>query len=670
MKRFRQARKIVGLSTFVCSCGAFYFSARAEDTTNILSLSLPELMAKSIMRVDEPVSKVPAAISIVTQDDIRRSGAMNIPEALRLVPGMDVAQVDSAQWAVSARGFNDVFANKLLVMQDGRSIYTPLFSGVFWDVEGTMMEDIDRIEVVRGPGATLWGANAVNGVINIVTKSAQETQGLLMTGGGGTQDRGFGGVRYGDKIGEDAAFRVYATYFDHAETVFPSGEESNTALDLWRSGFRTDWDVLGRDVNTITFQGDVYGGHLNQDYTVYPSSPPTVPVLAHNEAGLFGGNVLGRWTHTFSDENEFKLQLYYDRTERDALTFDERRDTFDIDFQHNFSPFERNKFVWGLGYHVTSDHEISTPTLSFNPLSRTVNLFSAFAQDEIALVKNEADETQLALTLGSKLERNDYTGFEVEPSARLLWSPVDSQTVWVSVSRAVRTPSRVEDDVILTQPTPFGPATVYGDRRFESENLLAYEAGYRTRPNERFSFDLASFFNVYDHLRTIEFGPSDTQPPSAGTAIAMHPENKLHGQTWGVELSSTAKLTDWWRLQPAYTFLEMRLEKASTSTDTTAIGDEHRSPQNQFSIRSSMDLPHDVELDVIGRYVSALTAISVPAYFTADVRLGWQINKHWEVAVVGQNLVESQHAEFRPSFIGTPDQEIPRSVYGKVTWRF
>jgi len=393
-------------------------------------------------------------------------------------------------------------------------------------------------------------------------------------------------------------------------------------------------------------------------------------MLAHNRADLFGGNVIGRWTHTFSEGNEFKLQLYYDRSERNALTFDETRDTFDIDFQHQVAVGERNNFVWGLGYHVTSDHEINTPTLGFNPLSRVVNLFSAFAQDEIVICKSDSDEKQLSLTLGSKVEHNDYTGYEVQPSARLLWSPKDTQTFWASVSRAVRTPSRVEDDVIITQPTPFGAATIYGDRNFESENLLAYELGYRTRPTEWFTFDVASFYNVYDHLRSIEFGPSDTQPPSAGTFIALHPENRIHGETWGVEVSSTAKLTDWWRLQPAYTFLQMHLEKDPGSTDTISVNDEHRSPQNQFSIRSSMDLPHDIEFDVIGRYVSALTAIQVPSYFTADVRLGWRINQHWEVAIVGQNLVDSRHSEFQPSFIGTPSQEIPRSVYGKITWRF
>jgi iron complex outermembrane receptor protein len=595
---------------------------------------------------------------------------------------MDVGRLDPSQWAASARGFNDLFANKLLVLQDGRSIYTPLFSGVFWDVQGAMLEDIDRIEVIRGPGATLWGANAVNGVINIITKSARETQGTLISGGGGTEERAFGSIRYGGKLGENAFFRVYATYFNRNNAATPDGQQADDGMQLGRWGFRVDWEPSSQ--NRFTFQGEAYRGEIHQVFGTFDTNNPITGfnTSVHDEFDVTGGHLLGRWSHTFSAKSDLQLQMYYDRTERNTVIFDEKRDTFDIDFQHRFELAQRNDLVWGAGYRVTADKVGNSPTISLNPDRRTVQLFSGFVQDEIALIPE-----RLRLTVGSKFEHNDYTGFEVQPGGRLLWTPEEHHTVWGSVSRAVRTPSRSEVDVILNQGLPPGalfpaspPAviTIYGDRDMGSEELLAYEIGYRLQPFKKLSLDLAAFYNDYDHLRSLEHGDSRTQPPSVAPSvlargaipIAMHPENKLFGDPYGLEAAATLELTPWWRIQGSYSFLEMQLYKRAGSTDTSSILDDGKSPEQQGMLRSSFDLPYNLSLDCAGRYVDTLPTLNIGSYVELDARLGWRPTKNLEVAVVGQNLVHAHHREFSPSFIKTQQGEIERGVYGKVTWRF
>lgn len=622
----------------------------------------------SIIGRSEAVSETPAAISVVTQDDIKRSGAMNIPEALRLVPGMDVAQVDSSQWAVSARGFNDTFANKLLVMQDGRSIYTPLFSGVFWDVQGTMMEDIDHIEVVRGPGATLWGANAMNGVINILTKSAADTQGLLVSGGGGNQERGFAEARYGGTLTSNVFYRVYGTYENHNANELPNGSDADNSWQIGRGGFRIDANPEG--ANAFTLQGDGYAGDIDQVFGVL-GPPPTYTTTNQDLMRVSGANALGRWTHTFSDTANIKLQAYYDYTDREIPdVFSERLHTFDVDFKHEFALGDRNQIVWGLGYRLTSDHEKNSPTISFNPSNDTLNLFSAFAQDEVAIAPQ-----RLSLTLGSKLEHNDYTDFEVEPGARLLWTPAEHQTFWGSISRAVRTPSRAEESVILTQAHEIAPGfsvpvTILGNNGFESESLVAYELGYRTQPCEKLSVDLAAYYNDYDDLRS-------QQLMSVVPAPVYVVANDLHGRTYGFEASATWRVLDWWRLQPSYTLLKMNLYAnpggASPPDQNSVTQIEGSSPQNQFSLRSSMDLPHGVTFDMALRYVDNLPAFRIESYFELDARLAWKINKNWEVSLVGQNLLHDRHAEFGPSYINTQVgqvTDIPRSFYARLTWTF
>ena len=615
-----------------------------------------QIHVTSVSRAPEKLAHAAAAVSVITGDDIRRSGVTTIAEALRMAPGLDVARIDSHSWAISSRGFNDALANKLLVMIDGRTVYTPLFSGVFWDVQDTLLEDIARIEVIRGPGATQWGANAVNGVINIITKNAKDTRGLLISGGGGTEERGFAGVRYGVKINDDADLRVYAKYNNRDDQTLPTGGSADDSWEMYRGGFRGDWNVS--DVNLITFQGDIYSGKLRQVYFI-PTAVPPFSAAIPSDLRVSGGNFLSRLTHDFSADAQLTVQAYYDRTVRNAAVFHEDRDTGDIDAQHRFKLGERQTITVGAGYRVTQDHTEPTINVAFNPPSRTLNLFSAFAQDEIEL---QADRWYL--TVGSKFEHNDFTGAEVQPSGRILWTPSDRQTIWAAVSRSVRTPSRAEDDVALNPPgAPPGFATVHGNRNFDSEKLIAYEIGYRVLPLKKVSFDIAAFYNDYDDLRTLE---------RTGTLFQSRTDNKMFGETYGFEASSTLQALKEWRLTAGYTFLQMQLHKETGSTDTMSEASERMSPENQVYLRSSLDLPAHIQFDQMLRYVDSIvvSGSGIPSYWSLDMRLAWTPKPNWEFSVVGQNLIAPSHPEFNPTFVVSQRTEIDRGVYGKVTFRW
>lgn len=650
---------------FAFSALFFALAMQAQEVTNIDISELPlEQLLKmdvTILKGHRMLSATPAAISIVTSDDIRRSGAMNIPEALRQVPGMEVARLDANEWAVSMRGFNDLFANKLLVLQDGRTVYSPVFSGVFWDVQGAMMEDIDRIEVIRGPGSTVWGANAVNGVINVITKSAKDTQGMLVSVGSGNIDQAFVNARYGGQFGSNVFYRVYGTYLDHDSFAQPNGHDANNAWQMGRGGFHLDWDASPQDL--VTLQGDGYAGGVHETFSIYDPTSPTLARQVPDRMDVHGGNALARWTHTFSDASELKTQVYYDRTDRHATVFGEERDTVDLDAQYSFALGERNALISGLGYRRSSDTMDENTQATFLPVSETLNLFSAFAQDEVTIFPDK-----LKFTLGSKIEHNDFTGWEVEPGGRLAWTPDSRNTLWASVSRAVQTPSRVEEDVRLNeiQPTPFGPAVleISGNRNFQSEKLMAYETGYRVHPCSKASFDVAAFYNVYDDLRSLETSPGF---PFIPATLA----NNLYGDTYGFEATATMEVQPWWRLTPTYSLLKEELHARHRSTDATSVRqDEGQDPQQQFSLRSAMDLPHNVSLDATLRYVDELPSLRVSSYVTMDARVAWRATKNLEFALVGQDLFAPHHAEFRPTFVQTQPADVPRSFYAKVTWHF
>ncbi|MBK7997876.1 MAG: TonB-dependent receptor [Verrucomicrobia bacterium] len=648
-------------------------TAAAVPGGDLSGLSLEQLVnvqVTSVSKREESLSRASAAITVVSQDDIQRSGARTIAEALRLAPGLSVARVDSHTWAISARGFNDSFANKLLVLMDGRSVYTPLFSGVYWDVQDTMLEDIDRIEVIRGPGATLWGANAVNGVINIITKSAKDTTGGLAVAGGGNEELGFGALRYGGKLGENAYYRVYSKYDSRDSSALPNGDLADDRWQMARTGFRIDWEANANA--NLTFQGDLYGGWLDQTYRFPTLTAPDYFEVASKPIDVSGGNFLTRWTQDLSADSDMTLQIYYDRTRRDSRgLLMEERDTVDVDWQHHWRLNDWNYWTWGLGYRASFDHLEGNFVTSFDDERRTSQLASLFAQDEIQLVPD-----RLNLVLGSKFEHNDYTGFEIQPGARLSWTPDDHQTFWVSVARAVRTPSRAEDGIRLNDRVSAGaPPTVgsvFGNLDYKSEELTAYEAGYRVQLWEKVSVDLATFYNVYEDLRTTEFRGAALDPSLPGSPIVgrLDIDNGASGETFGGELALTWHARDWWRWRGSYSLLEAQLHPKSSSNDSDAEDDERKSPHHQVALQTSLDLPGNIHWDVAGRYVDQLRELGVDAYFAMDMRLSWRPRPNLELSIVGQNLFDDRHLEFVPTIIPIQRTETQRSIYGKVSFSF
>jgi iron complex outermembrane receptor protein len=644
---------------------------------DLTELSLEELMdlrVTSVSKRAEPISAAAAAVFVITREDLRRSGATSIPEALRMVPGIEVARIDANKWAISARGFNGRFANKLLVLIDGRSVYTPLFSGVFWDVQDTLIEDIDRIEVIRGPGATLWGANAVNGVINIITRSSHETRGGLLAAGGGSEERGFAGLRYGGALGKSTSYRVYGKAFERGGGERLAGG-SGAGADDWsmeRAGFRLDSALAGG--SGLMIEGDLYGGRAGESLALQSLQDPA-PRTVDDEERVSGGHLLSRWQRTLPDTSELKVQLYYDRTRRAATLIDEDRDTFDVELQHGLAPAARHRVVWGLGFRRTADDIRGSEVLTFRPARRTDDLGSAFLQDEITLRPD-----RLWLTLGSKLEHNDYTGFEVQPNLRAVWIPRQHHTLWAAVSRAVRTPSRAEQDLRLDsqvigpgQLFPGAPPAVvssFADSGYGSEELLAWELGYRVAPAPGLFFDLATFYNVYDHLRSARAEPPFLETaPFPHLVIPFRVGNDLRGDTYGAELAADWRVSPRWRWSAAYSFLAIQLQVLH-GADPSSVSAEGASPRHQLFLRSSVDLARGVELDVSFRHVAELAGLNVDAYDTADLRLGWRPRPDLELSLVGQNLLAGSHAEFAPDIIPTHPTAVERGVYGNVVWRF
>jgi len=665
--KFRSLPLVAAVSTCLLTiCPAPSPAAGSNQGPGVANLSLEDLMSlevTSASRKSQSLANTAAAVFVITQEDIRRSGVTNIPDALRMVPGVTVAKIDSSKWAVTARGFNGRFARKLLVLIDGRCVYSPLFSGIFWDVQDTLLEDIERIEVIRGPGATIWGANAVNGVINIITKSASDTTGGLLVGGAGNYDRGTVGARYGVALGEWGTVRAYGKYFNRDEQKTTSGHPADDGWDQARGGFRLD-GKSGSD--TFTLQGDIYGGTERETFILPDLNSPTFSSNSTNDTKVGGGNVLSRWTHSLAEDSEVTLQLYYDRTTRNMPGFlDEKRDTVDVDLLHRFQLGKLQDIVWGGGYRYTKDSIGSSPVLSLDPQSRGENLYSAFLQDDIAVVQD-----RVHLIIGSKFEHNDYTGFEVQPSGRLVVTPNEKVTIWSAVSRAVHTPSRGESDVRLLQSlfpfpvqTPAGtqivpfPNIIQGPKNLLAEEVMTYEAGIRVQPGERFSVDMTGFYNKYRRLVGVE-----TQFPSATQPFILNIlRNNAKGETWGGELAADWRVFDPWRLALAYSYLSATSKAGA------------KPPAHQVSLRSQLDLTSTLEFDLWGRYVDRSADFldnKIAGYLTLDARLGWRPVKSLEVSLVGRNLLHQRQQEFRPEFIQTVPSGVGREVFAKFTWSF
>jgi iron complex outermembrane receptor protein len=655
--------------------------ANSGDPKEILNLDIEQLARTPVVvpSMDIPVTSVTkeastvgrsaAAIFVITPEMIRRSGATCIPEALRMAPGLDVAQINSNTWAISSRGFNGLFSDKLLVLIDGRTVYSPVDSGVYWDVQDVVLEDIERIEVIRGPGGTLWGANAVNGVINIITKNSKDTQGAYVSGGGGTVERSFETVRYGGQIGEDGNYRIYGKYFDRGDFFDPT-MPANDAWNQGRFGFRADWNLDRDKANTFTVQGDHYQGTDGQD-TLHTFTVPPYSAIHQGAAKNDGENILMRFRHVTDETSDWALQSYFDDFERLTDLNSERVKTFDVDFQYRLPLGDRHQITCGAGYrYIHYENPSADPfTLSDQQPEGSLFVASQFVQDEITLAPD-----LLALTLGCKLEQNNYTGLEYQPTARLLWTPDRTHSMWGAVSRAVRMPDPIDRNLFVTGP-PVGGGLFpreLGDPGFQSETLIAYELGYRAQVTEQFSYDIATFYNTYNDLRAFQLLPVRPEfvPPPPHLILPLEFTNGSYGDAYGVELATNWSISETWRVSAQYTLLRMFIFAAPGNIPSINAGDN---PKNQIYLRSSWNLRENVDFDLMFRYVDCLTNLNVPSYATMDLRLAWRPREHIELALVGQNLLQTYHYEWGQSRelagLGWEVTEVPRSVYGMITWR-
>jgi iron complex outermembrane receptor protein len=648
--------------------------AAQRDLSQVSLEDLMNIKVTSVSKTEQKMSQAAAAIFVITQEDIRRSGATNIPDLLRMVPGLDVSQINANSWAVSARGFNQQFTNKLLVLIDGRAVYTPLLGGVNWDTQDVPLEDIDRIEVIRGPGATIWGANAVNGVINVVTKRAADTQGGLITGAGGTEGQAYGTARYGGTIRGDVRYRIFAKYLNHGSLPEADGESAGDDWNLLHGGFRADTNISTTD--SLTVQGDLYTGKEGAEIIHIFSVDPPVTDTQHVRSALSGGNFLGRWHHEFSGRSDTTLQFYFDNYKRTGPSVRETRNTIDFDFNHHWAWGSRQDVIWGAGYRGTWDNTVGTIDQAFNPPDTDLYLLTFFGQDTFSLRPD-----QLFLTAGIKIENSYFTGYGLEPSVRLAWTPTNRVTFWSAVSRAQRSPARRDTELIAPLavfPDPAGSNTpveliIFGNPQFQTEHVVNYEAGFRAQPNRRLSIDVSAFFNRYDHLESLEPGPEVFEPSPAPARFVMPVKfgNLMYGTTEGGELSANLKLTDRWTLSPGYAFLEMHLHTRPSSLDTTSVAEfQGSSPQHQAQLRSHVDLSHGLSWDASANFVSELPIQGVASYTRIDTQLRWKLAERADISIVGQNLLQDNHLESMDQLTLVNSSLIKRSAYAKFTWRF
>lgn len=636
----RIAAMLVGV---ICVTAARGQEAKNTSVDSLKRLSVEQLMdieVTSVSKHAERLADAAASIQVITSEDIRRSGATSLPEALRLATNLEVAQIDARQWAISARGFNAITSNKLLVLIDGRAVYTPLFAGVFWDAQNANLADIERIEVISGPGATQWGANAVNGVVNITTRRAQETQGLELHAAAGNELESAGDIRFGGTFGR-WYHREYASYSREGDVVLSDGRSVPTGWHHGQAGFRVDGEPSGADALTVL--GDAYHASAEQP--------------APGEIGLSGANLLGRWVRALPEGAQWQLQAYVDHQHREIPSaFEERLDTYDIDFQHRGRVGERHDVTWGAGYRLIDDRIGNSAALAFLPPDVRRQWASAFVQDEIDL-----PWPGMRVTIGSKVEHNDYTGFELQPSARLSWRVSDADTIWAALSRAVRTPSRVDREAYVPGVPPY---LLAGGAGFESEELLACELGYRTQELRHTAVSVSAFYNDYDQLRSLE----QASPPAP---FPVTIGNGLRAQAYGAELVAEYQPVSGWRLRLGYTELRIHFSHRPGSTDPNEGTSESHDPHRQIALRSLLDLTPAWQFDASYRFVSRIDNQDVPGYSELDARLAWQPTPSLELALSGKNLLHDRHAEFGVITQDLADtrKEIERSAFIELTWR-
>ncbi len=659
------------------------------DSDNLGMLTLDQLLdveVVSVAKVPEKIRNTPAAIQVITQEDLRRSGVNSIPEALRLVPGMHVYRIDANKWAISARGFTSQFSNKMLVMIDGRTVYSPLFSGVYWDVQDMMLEDIDRIEVIRGPGGSLWGTNAVNGVINIISKDSADTQGGLVSMEGSQEDKNQVAAHYGGWLDSRTSYRLYGKYFyqdNFKPTDFGNRHQiaiPNKGADDYhstRGGFRLDRNQ--NRSNKLTLQGDIYRGSSGSNLARPQLSSPILFVEKEDE-DVSGGNLLGRWQHIFSPDSDITVQVYYDNARRKQTYLHTNRNTLDCDFQYRFPLLDRHEILWGMGYRYTKDN-LKTYDVPggfyyyrFDPRSRSNNLYTGFIQDRYHFADDRGE-----LTLGTKIEHNDYTGMEWQPSIRFLWKFNEQHSCWAAISRSVRTPSRLEHDgSVNTKPLsnslgiPIVPRLV-SNGHLDSEKLLTYEIGYKSRLLDNFSMDITAYYNSYNHLAAgfstgMPFIETDTSTPYL--VVPTEVSNEFDAETFGIELSTNLSITDWWRLSTGFSWFENNFLDENGYTDPRSEFQEDNESTYQLSLTSYMDLPGNLELNSLFFYVDELEEMGIDQYTRFDLNIVWHAGETLTLTLGGRNLFDSNHDEYDSITSGVYSSRIPRSFYGKLDWRF
>ena len=650
----RTARRLAVLPISLLALTATTLAGTATaDLTDMSLEALMNLEITSVSKKPQKKTEAAAAVFVITGDDIQRWGVTNIPDALRRVPGLQVARIDANKWAVSARGFNGRFANKLLVLIDGRSVYTPLFTGVYWDANIAMLEDIARIEVIRGPGGTLWGANAVNGVINIITKTAADTQGTLVSASTGNELDHLVNVRHGGVDRSGAHYRVYA--MSRADDTGYSTTAAHDDARIAQTGFRRDWKNGNADSHTL--QGDVYQGTGGQELLIAAAAP----ALIIDDAETRGGNLLYRWNHKTDTDSSITLQAYFDHVGRESAVLFEDRQTLDLEFQHQFGWQDDHDVIWGVNFRRIQDDTDPTQIFSLTPPKRRVNLWTVFLQDEISLFEDRA-----RLTVGTKLEHNDFTGLEVQPNLRMAWLTESGNTIWGAVSRAVRTPSRGEHDVslmVIPPPPAPPPLTIFGSNAFKSEDLVAWEIGFRRAIADSVTIDVAAFYNEYDQLRTIDV----YQPAPLQAAFG----NNMEGNTRGIEIDAHWRASSWLSLNAGYTRLEVDLDLLNGSMDAASLAAEDGSPEHQANLWLAADLASNIRIDAGLRYMGSLKNFGFPEtdhYLAFDTRIAWAPRRGLELSLSGQNLFDSHHPEFNPDFIVSSPTEVERSIHATVRW--
>jgi iron complex outermembrane receptor protein len=649
-------------------------SLAQQASPDLTSKSLEDLMnmeVTSASKKEQKLSRTASAIFVITQDDIQRSGATNIPDLLHMVPGMDVAEINANTWAINARGFVEQFSNELLVMIDGRSLYSASFGGVYWDTLDLPLEDIERIEVIRGPGGAIWGGNAVNGVVNIITKKAGETPGASLTAGAGNLYQGFGTAQYGASLGKDVDYRVYAKYNNFYHQPSLSGQDGGDGWDMMRSGFRLDATLTSKD--NLLFQGNLYQSNQGEPTTFLPtivSTPQNIEVVTE----LGGGFLQSVWNHTYSPRSEISLQASFDRYNRADPQLPEARDTLNLEFQHHFQPGKRHDLNWGIQYFYTADSFKNTLQVVANPAQRALQIFSAFFQDEIALVPD-----RLYLTLGSKFEHNDYTGFHAIPDVRVAWSPGDRHMLWAAISRGVRTPARfdtnIRENLGATSVSGGIPVvtSVFGNPDFKDESLIAYEAGYRSSISPHLFLDCNIFFNSHTHLETTEPGTPflESMPLPVHIVQPETYQNLLHGEGQGLEAFATWRATGRWTLSPGFAFERIHLHLTPPSMDTGSLLDaEHSNPYESAQLRSHLELARGISWDASAYFVDRLVGKGVPSYTRLDTGLTWHWTDSLSVSVVGQNLQRDHHVEFLDPENNVATTLVKRDAFVQFTWNF